>query len=235
LVGKLGDWPSRCALVLSTLLGIGLQLCCTPKPIPPALLLEASQALYASGSLPIFTLNLVLDSSAPSAWTVCSMAAGSISVARLTKDGKPVRPTREMLDLLNRPERQQAASLVLLSPGKRVSIPFELAQSPVSPTLILSVQDLTKFRTIEPCPSTATRAAELLVTPPDRRAVVHRTPAVRGIELVHPDPPIACDYAMPRPGLYTLKLRYEYVGPDGSNTNVFHDSIESNEISFELD
>jgi hypothetical protein len=102
--------------------------------LPPGFPLKftvSSAATSYDRSEPIrLTLSLRLDSSVQTDVTVTTFEAGTISVVSATRDEKPVEPLKGTVRFEDDPVLLQIDALRTLTPGDRMTIPFDVPHIP---------------------------------------------------------------------------------------------------------
>jgi hypothetical protein len=200
---------------------------------PPTLELHSLLAKYPQGAPPVLRLSLRLAADAGQPWALAPPNWESVQVVSLVQvmpSGTvlSVEPWSPPLDCLDEPT--SPSSTVMLKPGERLVLPLDISPDPNAAAFVLSLLDLSPVRSA---------VAEARVTRPVDSSKPSGDQPLTATEIEQrtraaPPVPIERRYKMTVPGIYRLRLRYEYRGPDLQVPNLFRGPLESNEITFEL-
>lgn len=178
-------------------------------PPPPTFTVQPSASVYNLGEPVVLTLTLTPPYIA-AAWTVCTFAPGSVTVAYVKRDGATVVPSHTVADFPEDPLILQHMFLAELPWGTSINIPFPFGMAGNGAALLYD---------------TSIRGAysRVAVDPVTFQQKVINVPAY--------DTKV---YTFDQPGLYAVRLRYQYTGFLFPGYNIFTDRIDSNEVVFSI-
>jgi hypothetical protein len=227
-----GSWPARAGRGILTLLVAlaSLSFCVgalAEDPSLPTLNVTSFLASYPPGVKPLLHVKLALAPTASAPWLVTTFDYGTLSIVRVTRDGRVLYPDVGPVDFLNDPHSARESQLTVLRPGQEADVPFLVTTEPFNSGYgIMAVAFDSSDEPFNP-------AAIIPEPPVNPRTIVPTPPVDRRATLIlqrH----LGFSYNLTRPGVYAVSLRYLYTGAQQGQSGVFSQELQSNEVSFEL-